>query len=54
MRSADPRQIVRTKSTHREVPNNRINFAPAGRPTRKVRCTLLAGYAKRWASEGVM
>ena len=29
--------------------NKRINSAPGGRPTRKVRCTLLAGYARRWA-----
>lgn len=33
--------------------NKRINFAPVGRPTRKVRCTLLAGYAQRsmWKEE---
>ena len=28
--------------------NKRINSAPVGRPTRKVRCTLLAGYAQRY------
>lgn len=36
------------------MPNKRIEFAPVSRPTRKGDAPLLAGYARRSATEGTL